>query len=137
MKLPKKQILKRQEEFLSLRQNGLRLECGPFVFNAAKTGDDSRPPRIGVVTSKRAVGDAVTRNRGRRLFKEIFRTHPGCLPNGWDAVVIVRGDPDRYPFEKLTSKFLRACSDAVAGIVRPKPPRREKPPGAPGAPAKK
>lgn len=127
MNLPKKQILRRQEDFLSLRQNGLRLECGPFVFNASKVGPDDRPPRIGVVTSKRAVGDAVMRNRGRRLFKEIFRTHPGCLPNGWDAVVIVRGDPDRYSFEKLVSKFLRACDDAVAGRVRPKPNRKPTP----------
>lgn len=131
MNLPKNKILRRQEDFLAVRQNGLRLECGPFVFNAAKIGPDDRPPRLGVVTSKRAVGDAVRRNRGRRLYKEIFRTHPGCLPNGWDAVVIVRGDPDRAPFEKLVSKFLRACDDAVAGRVRPKPERRP-PGGKPG-----
>jgi len=125
MNLPKRQILRLQDDFVRLRQNGLRLECGPFVFFASKTGDDTRPPRLGIVTSRKAVGDAHRRNRGRRLFKEIFRTHPGCLPGGWDAVVVVRGDPDRTPFDKLTSKFLRACDDAVAGRVRvrtPKPP---------------
>ena len=131
MNLPKKQILRRQEDFLPLRQNGLRLECGPFVFNASKTGPDERPARLGVVTSKRAVGDAVRRNRARRLFKEIFRTHPGCLPAGWDAVVIVRGDPDRTPFDKLTRKFLQACEDAVAGRVRPRAPRPPRDNGKP------
>jgi hypothetical protein len=38
----------------------------------------------------------------------------------------VRGDPDRYPFAKLTSKFLRACDDAIVGRVRPKPERKPK-----------
>lgn len=134
MSLPKKQILRRQEDFLSLRQNGLRLECGPFVFNASKTGPDDRPARLGVITSKRAVGDAVRRTRARRLFKEIFRTHPGCLPGGWDVVIIVRGDPDRTPFAKLTEKFLRACDDAATGRVRPRTPRG---PGESGKPAGK
>ena len=113
MNLPKGQILRRQEDFLRVRQNGLRFECGPFVFFAGKTGEDTRAPRIGVVTSRKAVGDAVIRNRARRLFKECFRTHPGCLPGGWDAVLVARGNPDRLPFEKLEQRFLRACADAV------------------------
>lgn len=132
MNLPKRQILRRQDDFVRLRQNGLRFECGPFVFFASKTGDDAREPRLGVVTSRKAVGDAHVRNRARRLLKEIFRTHPGCLPKGWDAVAVVRGDPDRVSFEKLTSKFLRACDDAVAGRVRPK--RRPESPGTSSAP---
>lgn len=127
MNLPKKQILRRQDDFVRTRQNGLRLECGPFVLFALRTGDDARPPRIGVVTSKKAVGDAHRRNRGRRLFKAIFRTHPACLPGGWDVVVVVRGDPDRTPFDKLTTKFLRACDDAVAGRIRPRKPKPSSP----------
>lgn len=113
MNLPKEQILRRQDDFVRVRVNGLRFECGPFVFFAAKTGDDARAPRIGVVTSRKAVGDAVVRNRARRVFKAIFRTHPGCLPAGWDAVVVGRGDPDRMSYEKLTQRFLKACADAV------------------------
>lgn len=125
MNLPKEQILRRQDEFVRVRQNGLRFECGPFVFFAGKTGDDSRSPRIGVVTSRKAVGDAVVRNRARRLFKELFRTHPGCLPAGWDAVVVARGNPDRMPFEKLQQRFVKACADAVrkaAGGTGLRPP---------------
>ncbi len=113
MNLPKKQILRRQDDFVRVRQNGLRFECGPFVFFAAKTGDDLRASRIGVVTSRKAVGDAVVRNRARRIFKDIFRTQPNCLPAGWDAVVVARGDPDRMPHEKLRQRFVKACADAV------------------------
>lgn len=111
--LPKKRILRRQDDFVRVRQNGLRLECGSFVFFAGKTGPDTRPARLGVVTSRKAVGDATVRNRARRIFKSVFRTHPACLPAGWDAVVVVRGDPDRVPYAKHERRFLGACSDAV------------------------
>ena len=134
--LPKEQILRRQDDFVRVRQNGLRFECGPFVFFAGKTGGDERPPRIGVVTSRKAVGDAVVRNRARRVFKSIFRTHPGCLPGGWDVVMVARGNPDRMPHDKLTQRFVKACADAVRKAaggtgLRATPPS---PPPAEGTP---
>ena len=44
-------------------------------------------PRYGITVSKR-VGNAVTRNRVKRIIREILRLTP--LPAGWDIVFIAR-----------------------------------------------
>ena len=43
--------------------------------------------RIGVITSRK-VGNAVERNRARRIIRDIFRRNRGGMPAGLDCVVI-------------------------------------------------
>ncbi len=43
--------------------------------------------RFGFVTGKR-LGNAVTRNRSRRLMREAVRRVSDCIPGGFDVVVI-------------------------------------------------
>ena len=45
--------------------------------------------RLGVTTTRK-LGNAVTRNRARRLVREAYRTHRGELPTGLDLVFVVR-----------------------------------------------
>lgn len=47
------------------------------------------PRRVGVVTSRR-VGNAVTRNRGRRLLREAYRLHKHELPEHLQLVMVAR-----------------------------------------------
>jgi len=52
----------------------------------AVRGDD-RPARLGI-TVTRKFGDAVRRNRAKRLIREAFRRCPELFPAGTDVVVI-------------------------------------------------
>ena len=45
--------------------------------------------RIGITASKK-VGDAVHRNRARRLIKEAYRLLEPGVPTGWDFVFVAR-----------------------------------------------
>jgi ribonuclease P protein component len=52
----------------------------------AARGDDA-PARLGI-TVTRKFGDAVRRNRAKRLIREAFRRSPELFPGGTDVVVI-------------------------------------------------
>lgn len=45
--------------------------------------------RLGVTTTRK-LGNAVVRNRARRLVREAYRTHRQELPSGLDLVFVVR-----------------------------------------------
>ena len=47
------------------------------------------PCRLGITAGKR-VGNAVVRNRAKRLIREAFRATQDLWPAGWDLVVIVK-----------------------------------------------
>jgi len=48
---------------------------------------DSEPARLGI-TVTRKFGNAVARNRAKRLFREVFRRSSDLFPTGVDVVVI-------------------------------------------------
>jgi ribonuclease P protein component len=67
--------------------------------------------RFGIVASKR-LGNAVTRNRARRLIREGIRRLAGSIRSGWDVVVIARsrivGTDARQVQVALEDLFTRA-----------------------------
>ncbi|MBD3304835.1 ribonuclease P protein component [candidate division KSB3 bacterium] len=62
--------------------------------------------RLGVVVSKK-VGNAVTRNRCKRVIREIFRTHKAWFPQGADLVVIVRRAMVNKPYQTVEEELCR------------------------------
>jgi len=65
-------------------------------------------PRLGIIASRR-VGNAVKRNYGKRIFRELFRKHAGELPQGSELVVVLRGHYNKHSFADLEARLLRAC----------------------------
>jgi ribonuclease P protein component len=85
--------VRKRPEFLQIQSSGRRIPTRDFVLIIAPATDPHQPPRLGVTASKR-VGNAVRRNRLKRIVRTAFRLLPGLIPPGFDLVVICRRD---YP----------------------------------------
>jgi len=80
--------VRKRSEYLRIQQAGHRVVSPGFVFMLQRSVP-SLAPRLGITASRR-VGNAVARNRAKRLVREAFRAVRGTWPQGVDVVVIVR-----------------------------------------------
>jgi ribonuclease P protein component len=83
---PKSKRLRKRREFLTVQEGGSRIALPSCILLLAARRDD-QPPRLGI-TVTRKFGDAVRRNRAKRLIREAFRHSPALFPGGIDVVVI-------------------------------------------------
>ena len=81
------ETLKSSSQFERVRRNGRSWSSGPVVLNAAPNGLPDI--RLGFIVGKK-VGNAVKRNRARRLMREAIRLRLPLMQPGWDLVLIAR-----------------------------------------------
>lgn len=81
-----------------------------------------RELRLGITTSKK-IGNAVQRNRSRRVIREAFRQLAPRIRRGYDLVLVARG---KTPYVKSTQvqKHLERELTA-AGLLNPAPAPQE------------
>jgi ribonuclease P protein component len=107
MAVPAQQRLRSQSDFQQVRSRGTRIHCGLFIVQYLQHDGDCNPaPRLGVIASRR-VGNAVKRNYGKRLVRNLFRKNQAKLPAGLDLVVVLRSDFDSVPFAELEARFCK------------------------------
>lgn len=79
--------LRRPEEFRHVLSEGRSWAHPLFVLWALP--NDLEYVRIGIIASRK-VGNAVARNRARRLLREAARRLYGNISAGWDLVLVAR-----------------------------------------------
>ena len=87
------------------------MDCGAFLLTwcTRPAGAPAGPPRVGVVASRAAVGDAVHRNRAKRRLREIYRQHQALVPPGLDLILTARAALLRLEFSEVAQRFTDAC----------------------------
>ena len=109
MGVPTRKRLRKRSDFQALRSIGKNVFCKSFVFQYRfLSGEQVSSRRLGVIASRR-VGNAVKRNRGKRIIRELFRIHEDKLPPNCDIVVILRSAYGRFTYKELESHYLNAC----------------------------
>lgn len=74
--------------------------------------------RVGLSVSRK-VGNAVVRNRYKRLFREAFRLLQHKLPAGLDFILIPRSSDTPPSLEDVTASLRRLAGDAARKFVKP------------------
>jgi ribonuclease P protein component len=85
--LPARLRLRRKSDFAAAYARGRRI--GDALFALTVIANRSGAPRLGLAVAVRTAGNAVQRNRIRRLIRESFRLHQRELP-AVDVVVSAR-----------------------------------------------
>jgi ribonuclease P protein component len=100
-------VLHARSDFLRVQKHGKRFRRRHLLLLVVP----GEAARLGLTVSRK-VGNAVVRNRVRRRLREIVRTHPEMLLDGWDHVVVARPEAARAEFttlrEELTCLLERA-----------------------------
>lgn len=113
MGIQRKLRLKHSADFARLRKEGQTVQSR-FVL-LSYSNNPLGQNRYGFITSKR-LGNAVQRNRIRRLLRESVRmVHPDLVP-GWDVVLIARLNISGQPFTTIQRTVNELFSKA--GLVK-------------------
>ena len=85
--------LRRRVDFVVVQTEGLKVHGRHVLALARKRSDPELVGRLGITVTKK-VGNAVVRNRIKRLLREWLRLHE-WVPTGWDVVLVAKDSAAR------------------------------------------
>jgi ribonuclease P protein component len=106
--------IRRRAEFERIYDQGARIQGRFMTVFVLPNGADG--PRFGVAATKK-LGSAVTRNRAKRLSRELFRRHKVAV--GLDIVIVPRREMLDAPFSSLETDYHAALDRRDRATPRP------------------
>lgn len=91
--ISKEMRIRQRIDYLGVQSSGAKLHGKHLLGIASKRSDSQLPGRLGLTVTKK-IGNAVVRNRIKRLVREWLRTH-GWVPPGWDVVLVAKDSAAR------------------------------------------
>ena len=102
-KLSAKKRIHKQREYSEIFKKGRRLKFPEFILIFK---ENSLPySRVGISVGRK-FGNAVRRNRAKRLCRELFRLNQHNLPEGIDIVFLPRKELLETEWEKLSKDMI-------------------------------
>ena len=112
----KAQRVRRRGEFQQVFNQGYRVASRYFTLLLAPR--PGSPARLGIVASKK-LGDAVHRNRAKRLIRELFRRQQSVAQGGLDVIVIPRRELFEAAYADLDRDFQAALKRGASRVAPP------------------
>lgn len=110
--LPRAHRLVKKKDFAFLFKQAKSFQTKELVLKVR--GGTRTPLRVAVIVSKKSAKKAVTRNRVKRLIRQLLREHMRQLPSGVDIAVITRPGIERVPEEQVLSSARRLLAQAFS-----------------------
>lgn len=105
-RLAKSARVRKRREYQRIQSGGRRVSLAHFVL-ILRARADSNGARLGIAASRK-VGNAVVRNRMRRLIREAFRCTRELFAADMDVVVIVKSAPAEFALVDVVREWRAA-----------------------------
>jgi ribonuclease P protein component len=93
----------RSKDYRDIYKAGKKIHSKRFILFVRKSSIEHS--RLGLTVSRK-VGGSVSRNRVKRLFREVFRRSIGKIPNQLDIVVNAKSSCIAVNYIELRNEFL-------------------------------
>ncbi|MEK3806657.1 ribonuclease P protein component [Metabacillus sp. SLBN-84] len=102
--MKKKNRIKKNEDFQKIFKQGKSMANRQFVIYMLNQPEE-KEFRLGLSVSKK-IGNAVTRNRVKRLVRQVFLEEKDSLKTGMDYIVIARKPASEMDYHEVKSSLL-------------------------------
>ncbi|MHC4598727.1 MAG: ribonuclease P protein component [Planctomycetota bacterium] len=109
-RFPKAFRLRKGKEFDRVFEEGKRVSDGRILLVYAPNGLPHS--RLGILAGRK-IGNAVTRNRAKRVYREAFRLGRDTLPRGYDFVVVPRPQDEERTLAQARESLEALAQKAV------------------------
>lgn len=107
------QRLNKASDFLQVKKSGFSIKTAPFWVQCKE--ETNGKSKLGIIVTKR-FGNAVLRNKAKRMIRECFRSEINQIPGSMLVVVLPRKQFFKTSFSELKSLFADSLGKAFNQI---------------------
>jgi ribonuclease P protein component len=105
-----KERIRKKKEFLEIMATGQKRQTTHFIIYLKPNSKSFS--RLGITVSRR-VGEAVQRNRIKRLLREFFRVHKQRLPQTCDFIIIAKKGANQLSYHQLKRELIKLAQERL------------------------